>query len=90
MLDKVEGIEDIHFTKDAEGVTCVEIKPEEHTDIRERVFRAFAESQVTLLEMTTVRASLEDVFLELTQQPESEAQENDAETTDQGKEDEEA
>lgn len=35
-------------------------------DIRERVFRAFAAANVPLLEMSRTRATLEDVFLELT------------------------
>ena len=50
-----------------EGTTLVEIRPREDADIREAVFTAFAEASLPLLEMRTVRASLEDVFLELTQ-----------------------
>ena len=44
-----------------------EIKPADNADIREAVFSAFARAGLPLLEMKTVRASLEDVFLELTQ-----------------------
>ena len=44
-------------------------KPEEtsRTDIRERLFYAFADHKAPILRMETRRASLEDVFLELTQ-----------------------
>ena len=37
------------------------------TDIRERLFYAFADHRTPILRMETRRASLEDVFLELTQ-----------------------
>ena len=37
------------------------------TDIRERLFYAFADHRIPILRMETRRASLEDVFLELTQ-----------------------
>jgi len=70
VLDKVKGIEDLHVTQSEDNLTRLELKPEEHTDIRGEVFRAFAASDITLLEMTPVHASLEDVFLELTQQKE--------------------
>ena len=44
----------------------VELPIPDGEDIRERVFRAFAAASVPLLEMSRTRATLEDVFLELT------------------------
>ncbi len=72
VLDKVKGIENLHVTQSEDALTCVELKPEENADIRAELFHAFAASDVTLLEMASVHASLEDVFLELTQQKEQE------------------
>ncbi len=73
ILTKVEGIEDMHLVRSEDGVTEIELTPKDHLDIRPDVFRAFSASEVILLEMTSVHASLEDVFLELTQnEPESE------------------
>ena len=37
-------------------------------DVREEVFRQMAEHNVPVLEMKTVTKSLEDVFLEITQE----------------------
>ncbi len=43
------------------------VKAEAEKDIRAQVFKAFAKEKIALLEMATVHADLEDVFLELTQ-----------------------
>ena len=51
-----------------EGVTAIELKPADGADLREALFCAFAEAKLPLLEMARIRASLEDVFLELTGQ----------------------
>ena len=83
VLDHVDGIEDLHMMQSSGDATTVELKPEENTDIRARVFHAFAKSDIALLEMTSVRASLEDVFLELTQQePLQEAAPQDQQESD--------
>ena len=42
------------------------IEAADDADIRAAVSRAFAERDVALLQMVTSRASLEDVFVELT------------------------
>ena len=67
VLSSVEHILETTFRKDAEGILTAELKPEESCDIREDVFTAFAKAGIPLLELKSVRASLEDVFLELTQ-----------------------
>ena len=67
VLGGISRIEDQHLKLGADGTTVAEIKPIENADIREDVFAAFARAELPLLEMHTVRANLEDVFLELTQ-----------------------
>lgn len=49
-----------------EGAVDVRIEAADDADIRAAVSRAFAERDVALLQMVTSRASLEDVFVELT------------------------
>lgn len=49
------------------GVTRATLRPENGADIREAVFRACAKANLPILEMHTERASLEEIFLELTQ-----------------------
>ena len=67
VLNGIEQIEDQKIKTGDGETTLAEIKPVENADIRETVFSAFAGAGLPLLEMRTVRASLEDVFLELTQ-----------------------
>lgn len=67
VLNGIEQIEDQKIKTGDGETTLAEIKPAGNADIRAAVFSAFAEAGLPLLEMRTVRASLEDVFLELTQ-----------------------
>ena len=67
VLDTVPGIEDMALSAGDPGVTHVQLKPEECQDIRETLFFAFAKAGLPILSMTQNHASLEDVFLELTQ-----------------------
>lgn len=67
ILSDVEGVEDFKLSAGDDDTILAEIKPEEETDVREAMFRAFAKADVPILEMTRMKASLEDVFLELTQ-----------------------
>ena len=66
VLSGISLIEDQSLTAGSGGTTLAEVKPAGNADIREAVFRAFAGANLPLLEMRTVKASLEDVFLELT------------------------
>ncbi len=66
-LDQVEGVGDTVFTHSAEGTTLCDVKQTGDEDVRASLFQAFAEAGLPILEMTRVKASLEDVFLELTQ-----------------------
>ena len=52
---------------EAEGLTHVALTPAGSADLREAVFARFAGSGVPLLELRRDKATLEDVFLELTQ-----------------------
>lgn len=67
VLDTVPGIEDMALSAGDPGVTHVQLKPEEGQDIREALFFAFAKAGLPILSMMQNHASLEDVFLELTQ-----------------------
>lgn len=67
VLDTVPGIEDMALSAGEPGITHVQLKPEEGQDIRETLFFAFAKAGLPILSMTQNHASLEDVFLELTQ-----------------------
>ena len=72
VLDGVEGIAAYELFPDEDGVRAM-LKPAEGQDLRERLFCAFARAERPILEMSRERASLEDVFLELTAQDDSEA-----------------
>lgn len=54
-----------------EGHTRITIASEGEQDAREALFFAFADARKPILEMTRVRASLEDIFLELTRNAEA-------------------
>ena len=66
----LNGVEDVASFKlrGAEGEIAVTLEPREEKDVRETLFLAFAKAELPLLEMIRSRASLEDVFLELTQE----------------------
>jgi len=67
VLVKMDGIESVGYKAFDEGETAVQILPEDGADIREALFFAFADAGLPILEMRRERATLEDVFLELTQ-----------------------
>lgn len=67
LLNDMYLIEDYTIRPGAGETILAEIKPIENADIREAVFMAFADAEVPLLEMRAEKASLEDVFLDLTQ-----------------------
>lgn len=69
MLENVDGIEGLTAVLGAEkGTTLVRITADKDKDIRERVFYRCAENRLPILEMKTAGRSLEDIFLELTDQ----------------------
>lgn len=72
ILEKVEYIEHIECKQRGEFVE-VDIEIENGRDIREEVFFAFSKNECPLVEITRQKVSLEDVFLELTEEEKHEA-----------------
>lgn len=66
VLSGVQGIE-VTSHACADGVTSCELKQTTEDEVRVAIFEAFAQAKMPIIEMQRVRASLEDVFLELTQ-----------------------
>lgn len=67
VLEKLDGVESVEHIESAEQ-DCVKIKVvcKEKADVREAVFYALADERLAILEMTSDKKSLEDIFLELT------------------------
>lgn len=63
------------FAENSESGCCrVVVKAQKKADIREQAFYAFADAKIPILEMGTSGRSLEEVFLELTNQDAAEAE----------------
>lgn len=71
ILSTIDGIDAMEMHSENENLTRVKLETKNGADIREAVFYAFAEEKCPLLEMKTAKASLEDIFMELTQKEES-------------------
>lgn len=68
ILKTIPGIEQASVKASGEeGVAAAVIREKKGEDIRENIFRTFAERNVPLLTLKTRYVSLEDVFMELTQ-----------------------
>lgn len=68
-LDTVDFISDYSLGRpDAEGICTLKVVAGGCEDIRERLFFAFAGAGIPLLDMTTQKTNLEQVFLRLTSQ----------------------
>lgn len=67
VLIKLDSIESADYKTNDDGETMVRILPRDGEDVRAKIFFAFAETELPILEMKRERATLEDVFLELTQ-----------------------
>lgn len=61
--------------KSEKRADCVKLRvvSKENADIREEVFYALAEAKLPIMEMTYSEKSLEDIFLELTEAPQTES-----------------
>lgn len=95
VLAKVEGVEIAALTASEDGTIRCELTQTTENDVRAALFRAFAAAELPIVEMNRVRASLEDVFLELTtgdvpavQQMEAEAPESLGEPAEEAEEEE--
>lgn len=71
ILSTIDDIDTMEMHIENENLTRVKLETKNGADIREAVFYAFAEEKCPLLEMKTAKASLEDIFMELTQKEES-------------------
>ncbi|MCI9442748.1 MAG: ABC transporter ATP-binding protein [Ruminococcus sp.] len=71
ILQNVPGIEKFELDRTLESTTCAKLEMKTAAgggqDIREAVFLAFADAGCPLLMLKTSKASLEEVFMELTQ-----------------------
>ncbi|MPM11510.1 Vitamin B12 import ATP-binding protein BtuD [bioreactor metagenome] len=77
-LSSIEGISQIVCkASPGEGTAEVTISSENNADLREKVFFAFCEKKRPILGMKIARASLEDVFIELTSDKANEAQQSE-------------
>lgn len=67
ILEPIPEIISIRTEKKEDQTTYAVLEIKEHSDIREQIFFAFAKQKCPLLMLNTNRASLEEIFLELTQ-----------------------
>lgn len=71
ILSTIDDIDAMEMHSENENLTRVKLETKNGADIREAIFYAFAEEKCPLLEMKAAKASLEDIFMELTQKEES-------------------
>ncbi len=73
VLEVIHGVDEVVFVsvdnKTREQEECVNLRviSKDHVDIREEVFYALAEAKLPIMQMTCLEKSLEDIFLELTE-----------------------
>lgn len=78
LLESLEEIQSLEWNTgheeeiQEEDTVSFTIKTEENVDVREKLFYMMAESKMPILEMHATRISLEDIFLELTEEENSE------------------
>lgn len=83
----ISGIDDIKYVNsEEEGCIDVTIRTPKNTDLRETIFFKMARIQCPILKMQSTTVSLEDVFLELTGNPDDPVHEPEEETKEDIKE----
>jgi hypothetical protein len=65
-LSSVANIKNLSFSPHSNGTVDITISSENETGLEEAVFFAFCDAKLPIVRMTSERASLEDVFIELT------------------------
>jgi ABC-2 type transport system ATP-binding protein len=70
LLTSIDEIERVELLPGHDGETNLRVYAAKGADVRETVFALLAQNQIPVLEMHTVIKSLEDVFLEITQEGE--------------------
>ena len=78
LLEEISGVKEISIEKksDQEGWN-VTVSTEENADIREEVFFKMAENHCPILEMQSLKISLEEIFLELTEDNKKDSSDTD-------------
>lgn len=74
ILKNLWDVENVTTKSLEDGTTFASIQAKEGKDIRENIFRAFAKTEYPLLQLSTTKVSLEEVFIELTQSEHADAQ----------------
>ena len=83
-LELVEGVKEIGIDRCEEpGTWKVKITTEEQRDIREEVFYKMAEQKCPIIEMKSDKVSLEQIFLELTEDEKKEQTVDSVENTEE-------
>lgn len=73
VIENVSDVKEVKFEQPEEDATVkFVVRAQKGCDIREGLFKAFCDRNITLLEMHSAVKSLEDVFLELTGEGETE------------------
>lgn len=67
ILRGIQGVRELRSYGQGDGMTKIQIQVADHQEIREEIFYAFAENRCPLYRIQMSKATLEDVFLELTQ-----------------------
>lgn len=84
-FDDLEGIKELGFELDSEqNAWKVKVSVDHAEDIREKIFHKMAEKKCPILEMQLKKVSLEEIFLELTEndKEEQETQNSESDTLD--------
>jgi len=68
ILDGMDEVSDVEVKSEADGVTELRVSAQDGGDVREALFTAFSKAKVPILNMTLSKASLEDIFLEYTEE----------------------
>jgi ABC-2 type transport system ATP-binding protein len=68
VLDGMDGVSDVEVKSEADGVSELCVSAQDGGDVREALFTAFSKANVPILNMTLSKASLEDIFLEFTEE----------------------
>lgn len=68
LLEELDGLRSLEAEPCKSGFTAVRLETDEKTDPRREVFRLLAKADCPIMELTSKTMSLEDVFLELTEQ----------------------
>lgn len=85
-LESLDGVESVECGEASEGLVTVLVVCKDNTDIREAVFYRLAEAKLPIMEMSHTEKTLEDIFLELTEESAVEATEAEGAEADNASE----